>query len=106
MRTHFPLISLFLSVSLAAGCARAGASTTDSAASPAAAMRGVAGSCPANAGPMQPVAAGTTADVNGDGYVCIRRVRSVAGDTLRLPVDNDAASVGTAPVEANLYRRM
>ena len=55
---------------------------------------------------MQPVAAGTTADVNGDGYVCIRRVRSVAGDTLRLPVDNDAASAGTAPVEANLYRRM
>jgi hypothetical protein len=67
MRTHFPLITLLLSVSLAAG---------------------------------------TTADVNGDGYVCIRRVRSVAGDTLRLPVDNDAASAGTAPVEANLYRRM
>jgi hypothetical protein len=106
MRIHPLNVSLLLSIPLAADCARAGASTTDSEAVPAAAMRGVAGSCPADAGPMQPVVAGTTADVNGDGYVCMRRVRSVAGDTLRLPVDNDAASAGSAPVEANLYRRM
>jgi 2-polyprenyl-3-methyl-5-hydroxy-6-metoxy-1,4-benzoquinol methylase len=32
--------------------------------------------------------------------------RSSAGDTSRVTVDNDAASTGSSPVEANVYRRM
>jgi len=106
MRTHLLTASLLLVVPLAAGCARARAATIDSAAAPAAATFGVAGNCPADAGAMQPAAAGATADRNGDGYVCSGLVRSPAGDTAHVTVDNDAASAGSAPVEANLYRRM
>ena len=103
MRTHVLTASLLVVLPLAAGCARARAATTSSAASTSAAVLGVAGSCAANAGSMQPGGAGTTADLNGDGYVC---VRWVAGETVRVTVDNDAASAASAAVEANLYRRM
>jgi hypothetical protein len=105
MRTHILTASLVLVVPIAAGCARARAATTDSAAAPAAATFGVAGNCPGSTA-MQPATAGTKADANGDGYVCSGLVRSPAGDTSRVTVDNDAASSGNAPVEANLYRRM
>lgn len=105
MRNRILTASIVL-VPIAAGCARARAATIDSAAAPAAAVFGVAGDCPAGAGAMQPAAAGTTADRNGDGYVCSGLVRSPAGDTSGVTVDNDTASTGSAPVEANLYRRM
>lgn len=104
MRTNI-LTSMLLLVALAAGCARARAATADTSAAPAAALR-VAGNCPADAGPMRPAPAGTMKDLNGDGYVCARHVRSIAGDTLRITVDNDATSAAGAPVEMNLYRRM
>ena len=106
MRIHLQAAVLLLLVPLAAGCARARAETTDSAAAPAAAAFGVVGICPDSAGQMQPAGAGTAADRNGDGYVCSRPGRATAGDTTRATVDNDAASDGTAPVEANMYRRM
>jgi hypothetical protein len=105
MRTHFLTASILFVVPLAAGCARARAATIDSAAAPAAATFGVAGNCPGTTA-MQPAAAGTKADVNGDGYVCTGLVRSPAGDTSRVTVDDNAAGTGSAPVEANLYRQM
>ena len=56
---------------------------------------GVAGNCPADAGPMRPASADAMVDRNGDGYVCTQLIRSIAGDTLRLTVDNDSAQVET-----------
>ena len=56
---------------------------------------GVAGNCPADAGPMRPASADAMGDRNGDGYVCTELIRSIAGDTLRLTVDNDSAQVET-----------
>jgi len=56
---------------------------------------GVAGNCPADAGPMRPASADAMVDRNGDGYVCTELIRSIAGDTLRLTVDNDSAQVET-----------
>ena len=105
MRTHLLTASLLLVVPFAAGCARARAATIDGAATPAAATFGVAGNCPGVTA-MQPAAAGTKADGNGDGYVCTGLGRSPAGDTSRVSVDDDAASAESAPVQANLYRGM
>ena len=56
---------------------------------------GVAGNCPTDAGPMRPASADAMVDRNGDGYVCTQLIRSIAGDTLRLTVDNDSAQVET-----------
>src|SRR5690348_6320860 len=57
---------------------------------------GVAGNCHAHAGPMRPASsADAMVDSNGDGYVCTQLIRSIAGDTLRLTVDNDSAQVET-----------
>jgi hypothetical protein len=98
--------SLLLVVPLAAGCARARASTVDTDDAPPSAVVGVAGSCPADADVMRPAGAGATADRNGDGYVCSRDVPSIAGDTMRLTMDNDAASADSARVEPDLYRGM
>jgi len=56
---------------------------------------GVAGNCPADTGPMRPASADAMVDRNGDGYVCTQLIRSIAGDTLRLTVDNDSAQVET-----------
>jgi hypothetical protein len=36
-----------------------------------------------------------TVDRNGDGYVRTELIRSIAGETLRLTVDNDSAQVET-----------
>ena len=106
MRTHILTASLLVVVlPLAAGCSRARAATTSSAAANSAVF-GVAGNCPANAGALQPGGAGTAADLNGDGYVCSRSAHSITGETVRFTVDNDAASDASAPVEANMYRRM
>ncbi len=103
MRTHIGTASLLLVVPLAAGCGRARAETEDTAAAPPSAVIGVAGNCPADAGPMRPASAGAMVNRNGDGYVCTRHVRSIAGDTLRLTVDNDAASADGARVEPEMY---
>ena len=56
---------------------------------------GVAGNCPADAGPMRPASGDAMVDRNGDRYVCTELIRSIAGDTLRLTVDNDGAQVET-----------
>jgi len=56
---------------------------------------GVAGNCSADAAPMRPASAGAMEDRNGDGYVCTLLIRSIAGHTLRLTVDNDSAQVET-----------
>ena len=105
MRTHILITSLLLLVPVAAGCARARASTVDGDAAPPSAAAGVAGSCP-DAGAMLPAGAGTMADRNGDGYVCTRLVRSIAGDTMRLTVDNDVLNADRARVEPDAYRGM
>jgi hypothetical protein len=105
MRAQILTASLLLVVPLAAGCGRARAETADNAAHSSAKI-GVAGNCPADAGPMRPVRAGTIADLNGDGYACTPLGRSVAGDSLRLTVDNDAAAPEGAPKEPDLYRGM
>jgi hypothetical protein len=42
-------------------------------------------------------------DLNGDGYLCTRRVRSIAGDTLLLAVDNDVPTADSTRVEPELY---
>ena len=55
---------------------------------------------------MRPAGAGTMAVRNGDGYVCTRDVRSIAGDTMRLTLDNDAATADSARREPDLYRGM
>ena len=90
MRSHLPTAFVALIVvPLAAGCGRVGAQTVDTAAAPPAPVVGVAGDCPADAGPMRP-APGDMADLNDDGYVCTMHIRSIAGDTLRVTVDNDA----------------
>lgn len=91
MRTHILTASVLLIVPLASACAPAGAATPRS--SSALAAFGVAGDCAIGDGPMQPAAAGATADRNQDGYMCGRRVVSIAGDSLLFYVDNDA-SVG------------
>ncbi|HEX6049322.1 MAG TPA: hypothetical protein VFZ21_08635 [Gemmatimonadaceae bacterium] len=106
MRRYLLTASLLLVVPIAAGCARADASTPESRAAvlavPAAVV-GIAGNCAPDAGSMQPAATGASADVNGDGYVCSR---SAVGETARVTVDNDAASDGRATVESNVYRGM
>ncbi|HEY3219131.1 MAG TPA: hypothetical protein VGJ80_00240 [Gemmatimonadales bacterium] len=96
MRTHRLTASLLLFVPLATGCARAGAQTSTAAAPPPTVI-GVAGDCPADAGPMRPDPADVMADRNGDGYVCTLQIRSMTGDTLRLAVDNDAPSLDIQP---------
>jgi hypothetical protein len=103
MRTHILTASLLLVVSLAAGCGRAGAETADTAAEPRAGVIGVAGNCPVDAAPMRPGGSGAMADLNGDGYVCTRDVRSIAGDMMRVTVDNDAKTADGARVEPELY---
>ena len=102
MRTHTLTASLLLVVPLAAGCGLR-ADTPDTAAAPSSAVVGVAGNCSADAGPMQPALAGAMADLNGDGYVCTRYVRSIAGDTLRVTVDNDVPAADSSRVEPQLY---
>jgi hypothetical protein len=98
MRTHILTASLLLCVPLAAGCARAGAQTRASVAAPPSTVMGaVAGDCPADAGPMRPDPADVMADRNGDRYVCTLQIRSIAGDTLRLAVDNDAPGLDIRP---------
>lgn len=99
MRTSSAIVSLFIVVRLAAGCGRVGAQTVDAAAaSPPApptpsSVSGVAGNCPADDGPLRPADAGDMADLNRDGYVCTKAVRSMAGDTLRITVDNDVPTL-------------
>jgi hypothetical protein len=46
---------------------------------------------------MRPGPAGAMADRNGDRYVCTLHIRSIAGDTMRLTVDNDSAIPDTTP---------
>jgi hypothetical protein len=103
MRTHILTASLLLVVPLAAGCGRARADTRDAGAAPPFPVVGVAGNCPADAGPMRPGSAGAMVDRNGDRYVCTRHFRSIAGATLRLTVDNDAATADSERVEPELY---
>jgi hypothetical protein len=52
---------------------------------------------------MRPAFAGETGDRNGDGYVCTRHARSIAGDTLRFTVDNDVPTADSARVEPEPY---
>src|SRR2546422_895649 len=99
MRTHSLTASLLLIVPLAAGCGSAHAETADTDARHPSAMIGVAGNCPADAGPMRPGGAGDMADLNGDGYVCTLHFRSMDGDTLRVTVDNDVQPADSAWVE-------
>ena len=96
MRTDILSASLLLVVPLAAGCARARAETGDTAAAFPSAVLGVAGNCPADAGPMHPASTGPRENRNGDAYICTRHVRSIASDTL---VDNDAASADSVQPE-------
>ena len=103
MRTRIPLPALLLVAPLAAACGRARAATPHP--SYAAAVVGVAGNCAA-ADVIRPAGAGTMADGNGDGYVCTRRLRSIAGDILRLTVDNDAAHAVGGRAEPDAYRGM
>jgi hypothetical protein len=98
MRTHLLTGSLLLFFPLAAGCRLASAETRGTAAAPPSAVIGVAGDCPVDAGLMRPGPAGAMPDRNGDTYVCTQHIRSIAGDTLRLTVDNDAAIPDTTPV--------
>lgn len=88
MRTPSLTATLLFVVPLAAGCGQVVAQTEDTAA-PLTVM-GVVGNCPADAGPMRPTIDGNTGDLNGDGYVCPKLIRSINGDTLRGVVDNDA----------------
>jgi hypothetical protein len=103
MRTHILTTSLLLVVPLAAGCGRAGAETAEPDVAPPSAVLGVAGNCPADAGPMHPASEGAMVNRNGDGYVCTRHVRSIAGDTLRIAVDNDVPTTDSTRVEPDLY---
>jgi uncharacterized protein YbjT (DUF2867 family) len=103
LRTHVVSASLLLVVALAAGCGTAGAEIADTAAALPSAVVGVAGNCPADAWPMRPATAGAMVNRNGDGYVCTRQIRSIAGDTLRLMVDNDAATTDSERVEPEMY---
>jgi len=109
MGTHILTASLLLFVPLAAGCGRVGAQTRDAAPAPrstvigVAGLIGVTGDCPAEAGPMRPDPADVMADRNGDGYVCPLLIRSMAGDTLRIAVDNDAATPDSARVYPEPY---
>jgi hypothetical protein len=105
MRAQILTASLLLVVPLAAGCGRARADTADNAALYSAKF-GVAGNCPADAAPMRPSPSGTMADFNGDGYVCMPLIRTAAGDSLGLTVDNDAAAAEGAPLEPDMYRGM
>jgi hypothetical protein len=103
MRTHILTVGLLLVVPLAAACGRAGADTPDTAPASLSDVIGVAGNCPADAGPMHPTSAGVMVDRNGDGYICTRHVRSMAGDTLRVTVDNNVPTADSARVEPELY---
>jgi hypothetical protein len=103
MRTHILTAALVVVVPLAAGRGRAGADTPDTVPAPPSAVIGVAGNCPADADPMHPASAGARVDRNGDGYVCTRQVRSMAGDTLRVTMDNDVPTADSAQVEPELY---
>ncbi len=87
---HISTASLLLAVPLAAGCRGADAETPPIGAAHDFRVFGVAGNCPGHA-PMRPASAGAMADVNGDGYVCTAYVLSIAGDTMRIAVDNDVA---------------
>ena len=90
-RSDILTLGLLVLAPLAAGCGRVVAQPI-SAAAPSSAVIGVAGDCPAGAGPMRP-AAGTMMDLNHDGYVCAIHIRSITGDTLDLMVDNDVATL-------------
>ena len=102
MRIHILLAGLVVLVPLAAGCGPVRAQTAGTAASRSAVIR-VAGNCPASTEPMRPAPAVAMADLNGDGYICPMRIRSIAGDILRLTVDNDAAIPDNAPVLPEPY---
>ncbi|HEX6051039.1 MAG TPA: hypothetical protein VFZ21_17285 [Gemmatimonadaceae bacterium] len=71
---------------------------------------GVAGNCPADAGPMRPVGDGAALDHNKDGYGCVRRAIATGRDSLPSEVDNDARSTRDAaqrdPVWDALYTGM
>ena len=88
-RNDILTVGLLLLVPLAASCGRVAAQPTGAAASSPAVI-GVAGSCPAGAGPMRP-APEAMMDLNRDGYVCPIHFRSITGETLDLMVDNDVA---------------
>jgi hypothetical protein len=130
MRTHILTASLLLVVPFTAGCDPAGAESADIDAAPPSAVIGVAANCPADAGPMRPAVAavssfdlpitkfwdlleilrytptasdGAMVDRNRDTYVCTRRIRSIAGDSLRLTVDNDVPTPDSARVEPEIY---
>jgi len=103
VRTHTLTATLLLFVPLAAGGGRVRGQTSDTAAAPPATVIGVAGDCPADAGPMRPDPADVMADRNGDGYVCTLQIRSMAGETLRLMVDNDAVTPDSARVYPEPY---
>jgi hypothetical protein len=103
MRTRIVTVGLLLVVPLAAACGRVRADTPDTAAAHPSAVIGVAGNCPADASPMYPASAGAMVDLNGDRYRCTRRVRSIAGDTLLLAVDNDVPTADSTRVEPELY---
>jgi hypothetical protein len=103
MRTHILTASLLLVVPLAAGCGLAGAETPELDAGRFSTVVGVAGNCPDDAGPMHPASLGARVNRNGDGYVCTRNVRSIAGDTLRVTVDNNVPTADSARVEPELY---
>ena len=96
-------IGLLIVVPFAAGCGRVNAQTADIAAASPSAVIGVAGNCPADAGPMRPAAAGDMADRNGDGYVCTKDVRSIADDNLRVMVDNDVPTPDSVWVLPQFY---
>lgn len=101
MRTQILTVGLLLLVPLAAGCGRADADTLDTVAPPA--VIGVAGNCPADASPMYPASVGAMVDLNGDRYICTRHVPSIAGDTLRVTLDNDVPTADSTRVEPELY---
>jgi hypothetical protein len=103
MRTHILTVGLLLVVPLAAGCGRASADTPDTVPALPSAVIGVAGNCPADARPMHLSSASAIVDRNGDGYVCTRHVRSIAGDTLRVTVDNDVPAADSERIEPELY---
>ena len=101
MRTHILIAGLLFLVPLDGGCRPVRAQTAGTAASRSAVIR-VAGNCPASTEPMRPAPL-AMADLNADGYVCPMRIRSIAGDILRLTVDNDAAIPDGAPVLPEPY---
>ena len=102
-RTSGLIASLLVVAPLAASCARVGAQTAATAAVSNSIVIGVAGNCPAGAGPMRPAPAGDMADLNGDGYVCSMSIRSIAAETLRVTVDNDAPTPADAWVLPEPY---